>query len=46
MRGALMWIARDESMIRTFWNSTGRSATQFLLGIIGLALITLAAVRL
>ena len=33
-------------MIGTFWNSTGKSATQFLCGIIGLALITFAAVRL
>lgn len=33
-------------MIGTFWNSTGKSAVLFLLGIIGLALITLAAVRL
>jgi signal transduction histidine kinase len=46
MCGALMWIARDQSMIRTFWNSTGKLATQFLLGIIGLALITFAAVPL
>jgi signal transduction histidine kinase len=46
MCGALMWIARDQSMIRTFWNSTGKSATQFLLGIIGLSLITFAAVPL
>jgi signal transduction histidine kinase len=46
MCGALMWIARDQSMIRTLWNSTGKSATQFLLGLVGLALITLAAVRL
>ena len=30
-------------MLRTFWNSNGKSATQFLLGIIGLALITFAA---
>src|SRR5260370_1343705 len=41
-----MQRAHDESMIGRFWNSTGKSATQFLLGIIGLALITLAAVRL
>jgi signal transduction histidine kinase len=41
-----MWIARDESMMGSFWNSTGKSATQFLLGIIGLALITFAAVLL
>jgi signal transduction histidine kinase len=33
-------------MIRTFWNSTGKPAAQFLLGLIGLALITFAAVRL
>src|SRR6202047_1624721 len=46
MCGALMWIARDQSMIRTFWNSTGKSVTQFLLGIIGLALITFVAVLL
>src|SRR5260370_2377111 len=41
-----MQRAHDESMIGRFWNSTGKSATQFLLGIIGLALISLAAVRL
>src|ERR1700736_4207895 len=46
MRGALMWIALDERMIRRFWNSTGESAMQFLLGIFGLALITFAAVQL
>src|SRR5258706_142489 len=46
MCGALMWIAREESMIGTFRNSTGKSATQFLLGTIGLALITVAAVVL
>src|SRR5437016_3402668 len=33
-------------MLGTFWNSSGKSATQFLLGIIGLAMITLAAVWL
>src|SRR6202140_672783 len=33
-------------MIRKVWNSAGKSATQFLLGIIGLALITFAAVPL
>lgn len=33
-------------MTGTFWISTGKSAAQFLLGIIGLALITLAAVWL
>jgi len=33
-------------MIERFWNSTGKSAAQFLLGILGLALITFAAVRL
>src|ERR1700730_12001858 len=32
-------------MIGTFWNSIGKSAAQFLFGIIGLAVITLAAVR-
>src|ERR1700680_3164277 len=41
-----MWIARDESMLGTFWNSPGKSAMQFLLGISGLALITFAAVLL
>lgn len=41
-----MCIARDEPMMRTFWNSNGQSATQFLLGIIGLALITYAAILL
>src|ERR1700736_1795772 len=41
-----MWIARDESMIGTYWNLTGKSATQLLIGIIGLALITFAAVLL
>src|SRR5258708_30146952 len=41
-----MQRAHDESMIGRFWNSTGKSATQFLLGIIGLALITIAAVSL
>src|SRR6202158_3244814 len=46
MCGALRWIARDQSMIRTFWNSTGKSATQFLLGLIGLALIKFPAVQL
>jgi signal transduction histidine kinase len=34
------------SMMGEFWNSTGKSATQFLLGTIGLALITLGAVLL
>jgi signal transduction histidine kinase len=33
-------------MIGTSWNSTGKSAAQFLIGIIGLALITFAAVPL
>lgn len=32
--------------MRAFWNSTSKSATQFLLGIVGLALITFAAVPL
>jgi len=41
-----MCIARDEPMMRTFWNSNGQSATPFLLGIIGLALITFAAIPL
>jgi signal transduction histidine kinase len=41
-----MSTARDESMIGTFWNSTGKSAIQSLFGLIGLALITFAAVRL
>src|SRR5260370_26871765 len=46
MCGALMWIARDESMIGTFWSTTGKSAMQFLLGVTGLALITFAAIWL
>src|SRR5580704_419643 len=33
-------------MIGTFWNSPGKGAKQFAVGIVGLALITLAAVRL
>jgi signal transduction histidine kinase len=33
-------------MIGTFWNSIGKSATQFLLGLIGLALITFLAALL
>src|SRR6202163_4198445 len=33
-------------MMRKVWNSAGKSATQFLLGLIGLALITLGAVLL
>src|SRR6202163_101295 len=33
-------------MMRKVWNSAGKSATQFLLGLIGLALITFAAVPL
>src|ERR1700676_931703 len=33
-------------MMRKVWNSAGKSATQFLLGLIGLALITFAAVLL
>jgi len=33
-------------MMRKVWNSAGKSATQFLLGLIGLALITYAAVLL
>jgi signal transduction histidine kinase len=33
-------------MIGTLWNSTGKSATQLLIGIIGLALITFVAVLL
>jgi signal transduction histidine kinase len=41
-----MWIARDKSMIRTLWNSTGKSITPFLLGLSGLALITLGAIGL
>src|SRR5579862_6717108 len=41
-----MWITRDESMIRALRNSTSKSAAQFLLGTIGLALITFAAVAL
>src|SRR5450755_3917169 len=46
MYGALMWNARDNPMLAKFWNSAGKSATQFLLGLFGLALITLAAVPL
>src|ERR1700676_4600857 len=46
MRGALVWIALAKPMIRRFWNSTGESAMQFVLGLIGLALITFAAVQL
>ena len=46
MCGALMSITRDEFMSETFWNSIGKSAMQFLLGVIGLALITFAAVPL
>jgi K+-sensing histidine kinase KdpD len=41
-----MLIPIDESMLVRFWKSTGKSATQFLLGLIGLALITFAAARL
>ncbi|MDQ1472595.1 MAG: hypothetical protein QOJ99_4075 [Bryobacterales bacterium] len=33
-------------MLVTFWNSTAKSATQFLLGLVGLALITFAAIGL
>src|ERR1700676_4520326 len=43
MCGALTWIARGESMLRTFWNSTGKSVTQLMPGLIGLALISIAA---
>jgi signal transduction histidine kinase len=46
MCGALMSIMRDDFMSGTFWNSTGKSATQFLLGVIGLAFITVVAVPL
>ena len=46
MCGALVLIPIDESMLVRFWKSTGKSATQFLLGFIGLALITFAAARL
>jgi signal transduction histidine kinase len=41
-----MRTVRDESMVETFWNFTGKSVTQFLLGVIGLALMTFAAVGL
>ena len=44
--GALMLIARDQSMIDTLWNSTGKTAAQFVLGLVGLALITFAAIQL
>jgi signal transduction histidine kinase len=46
MDGALMWIARDNPMLAKFWKSAGKSATQFLPGLIGLALVTFAAIRL
>jgi signal transduction histidine kinase len=39
-------LARDEFMFGKVWNSFGKSATQFLVGLIGLALITFAAVLL
>src|ERR1700730_1731382 len=37
---------RDESMIRMFRDRIGKSVTHFLLGIVGLALITIAAAGL
>lgn len=41
-----MFIARDESMLLRFWKSARKSASQFLLGLMGLALITFAAILL
>ena len=46
MCGALMSITRDEFMSGTSWNSAARSATPFLLGVVGLALITFVAIPL
>ena len=46
MFGALMWTARDHPMLATSWKPAGKSATQFVFGIVGLALITFAAVPL
>jgi hypothetical protein len=46
MSGALVWISAGRVHHADILGLTGKSATQFLLGIIGLALIAFAAVLL